>query len=93
MRSESITVCIPLDFTGRTVQNLVYKIQNLKSYIYITTVDKNINMKSIIGVLSLHLKKNDIVRITCYNDKLDIIQSDISFIENQISELINNESN
>lgn len=56
------------NLNGRDVQNTVYKLQNINSGIYIANIDRQVNAKSIIGVLSLHLQVGDIIRITLLNN-------------------------
>lgn len=57
------TVKLAGNMTSGTASNFVYDISNFKSDIYISTLDRNINAKSLLGVLSLSLRSTDIIRI------------------------------
>lgn len=53
---------------GRQASNLVYRLSEVDGSITIIKGDRMINAKSIIGLLSLDLKKNDLVEISCDAD-------------------------
>lgn len=82
------TMTAPVDFASRFVGNFTQNIVALKSSPYISTIDKNINAKSILGLLSADIRKGDIIRIqTISNASYEQAESDL----NLITELINNE--
>lgn len=67
------------DVCSRQAANLVFRLSDLKGYVYIIKDNRMINAKSIIGVLSLGLKKGDIVEISCKEDiyKIDEIFKEV----------------
>lgn len=82
------TMTAPVDFASRFVGNFTQNIVALKSSPYISTIDKNINAKSILGLLSADIRKGDIIKIqTINNTSSEQAESDL----NLIVELINNE--
>jgi phosphotransferase system HPr-like phosphotransfer protein len=52
-------VSAPCDFNSRFVANFVHSILEMKSFPYIATLDKIVNAKSILGLLSADIKKTD----------------------------------
>ncbi len=76
MNCVSSFIELDSNITGRDIQHMVYKIQQLKSSIYFTTLDRNVNAKSLIGVLSLDLKKNTRLRVNVYNDDKELAESE-----------------
>lgn len=54
--SEKI-VSAPCDFNSRFVTNLVHSLLEMKSSPYIATIDKVVNAKSILGLLSADIRK------------------------------------
>lgn len=77
----SKTISSPCDFNSKFVRNFVGAIVAMKSTPYIATIDRNINAKSILGLLSADIKKGDDIYIQCVDnydeqqtkDDLDII--------------------
>lgn len=52
------------DIIGRIATNFVFKINEIKGSIYIINTNKlSCNAKSLIGILSLHLKKGEEVEV------------------------------
>lgn len=52
------------DIIGRIATNFVFKINEIKGSIYITNTNKlSCNAKSLIGVLSLHMKKGEEIEV------------------------------
>lgn len=75
------TMLAPMDFNSRVVGNLVQSIVALKSTPYVSTTDRNINAKSIIGLLSADIKKNDKINIRTINTKdYEQAKSDLDFV-------------
>lgn len=82
------TITTPVDFTSRFVGNFNQNIVALKSTPYITTMDKNINAKSILGLLSADIQKGDIIKVqTISNISYEQAESDLKVVAG----LINNE--
>ena len=67
MFMSETNITLPNDFNTRFIKNLTYNISELKSSLYITTLDKNVNAKSRLGLLGLGLKKDSKVRICACN--------------------------
>lgn len=73
--------------TGRNAHKIVYATQELKSAIYFKKDNRCINVKSLIGLLSLGIKKNDIITVNFYADDENIINSDIDNIKKIIQDI------
>ena len=65
----SDTIKCSKDFNERNVQNFVAETEKLNSLIYLETKkdERRINGKSILGILSLKLKKGDEFKIILFN--------------------------
>lgn len=86
MFKSELQITIDKQLTGRLVHQIVYYISELKSDVYISnTKGRSVNAKSIIGVLSLGIKTNDIVTINVYNN---ISQKDSDTDINKIKDFI-----
>lgn len=70
------TVTIPCDMTGRYVQHLVYKISQIPHDCYVRFDDRQVNAKSVLGILSLDLHEGDIVEFVVNSDE-DVNTEDI----------------
>ena len=92
MENSKTTVQVPCHITGRLAHRIIYKLQPIKSSIFITHNGRNINAKSLLGVLSLQLQEKDIITINCYHDNAQQTQEDIKIIE-CIFKTINEENN
>ena len=73
MFSSSKSITSLHDFDKRFVENFVYESKNVKSDVYITTIDRRVNAKSVLGLLSLSIKRDDVIRI-------DILSSDSDYV-------------
>lgn len=62
------------DITSRQAANIVYEITPVPCNIWITKENRQINAKSILGLLSLNLRKNDLVTITIDGDSNNFSQ-------------------
>lgn len=83
------TMLAPMDFKSRVVGNLVQSIVALKSTPYISTIARNINAKSMIGLLSADIKKNDKINIRTINTKdYEQAKSDLDFVVELINSSI-----
>ena len=63
MFSSSKSIATLHNFDKRFVENFVYELKNVKSDVYITTIDRRVNAKSVLGLLSLAIKQYDVIRI------------------------------
>lgn len=52
------------DINGRSAANLVYAFSEISTPIYFIKNDRMANAKSITGILSLDIKKNDIINLS-----------------------------
>lgn len=69
MFSLSKSIISNCDFDKRFVSNLVEYLNKINSNVCITTIDRRVNAKSVLGLLSLSIKRDDVIRI-------DILSSD-----------------
>ena len=60
MFSSSKSITVNYDFNKRFVSNLVELLNKINSNINIANIDRRVNAKSILGLLSLAIKKNDV---------------------------------
>lgn len=60
-----VEICLtsPTDFNSKFVRNFTQHITTLKSDLYISNIDKHVNAKSILGLLSADIKKDEIIKI------------------------------
>lgn len=77
---EERTIMSPKYFNSRFVQNFVYSIMNMKSFPYMSTVERNVNAKSVLGLLSLNIHQGDIIRIQVCNNDIEQAKKDLDFI-------------
>lgn len=78
MFSSQKGVVVKKDFTERFVKNFVHELKNIKSDVYITTIERRVNAKSVLGLLSLNIKKHDVIRIDIISDcNVEIVQEDM----------------
>ena len=88
MFNAETTMTAPVDFGSRFVGNFTQNIVALKSSPYISTIEKNVSAKSILGLLSADIRKGDTIRIQTINStSYEQAESDLKLI----TELINNE--
>lgn len=74
-------ISAPCDFNSRFVANLVQSMVGMKSTPYIATLEKNVNAKSILGLLSADIKKgNDICVQVIDNYKQEQADEDLEYI-------------
>ncbi len=55
------------DMTPRNAGNFNFYISNIESEVYFEMGDRSINAKSLLGILSLALRENDIINIKVEN--------------------------
>lgn len=84
------SIISPVDFNSRFVQNLVYEIMNIKSTPYIATLDRNVNAKSILGLLSADIRKGDSICVQIINthNQQQAVE-DLEYVLNKICGEIN----
>jgi phosphotransferase system HPr (HPr) family protein len=58
------------DLTSRNAVKLVQTLTPMKSEIYLNLGDRKVNMKSILGLLSANVKKNDEIFVEVFNDSV-----------------------
>ena len=77
------------DFNERNVQNFVVETEKLNSLIYIQTKkdERRINGKSILGILSLKLKKGDEFKIILFNTFEEELKPELDKVLDVIKEL------
>lgn len=78
--SEKV-ISAPCGFTPRFVTDFVQSIVAMKSHPYISTLDKNINAKSILGLLSANIKTGDSICVQVVNNcSKKQAEEDLSYI-------------
>lgn len=78
MFSSQKGIVVKKDFTERFVKNFVHELSKIESDVHIANVDKRVNAKSITGLLSLNIKKHDVIRIDIISDcNVEIVQEDM----------------
>lgn len=85
----SDTIVCNKDFSERNVKNFVAETEKLNSLIYLETKkdERRINGKSILGILSLKLKKGDEFKIILFNCFEEEMQPELDKILEVINEL------
>lgn len=93
MNNAKTSIQMPYTMTGRYAHRIVYFMQPIRSKVFIRHDGRNINAKSLLGLLSLQLKEKDICDIFCYGDNENEINADLQNIERFILSLTNEENN
>lgn len=87
MFSSSKSITSPHDFDQRFVSNLVQMLNKINSNINITTIDRRVNAKSVLGLLSLSIKQDDVIRIDILSsESAEKAQDDL----HKVLEILNN---
>ena len=81
MIQESVT--LTRDIGGRQAANFVYAVSQYPCNLWITKEGKRVNGKSILGLLSAKLMKDDAVIISFDTDNCDIVNRIIGEINNK----------
>lgn len=69
MFERNVTIPSPVDFGRRNIHNFVFAISNIESSIYVQTLDdRRINGKSILGLLSINISKDTLVKFIIHNN-------------------------
>ena len=83
MVSESVKVNLVDDAEARPVAVLVQKASQFESKVYITSGDKKINAKSIMGMMSLGLSQDEEVAVTAEGiDEEAAVQTLVAYLKN-----------
>ena len=72
MNSANITLTLPCSFTRRNISEIVRKISDLKSNIFMVKDGRSAQMKSILGLISLCCNQGDTVQIVCMSRDSDV---------------------
>lgn len=72
MNSANITLTLPYSFTRRNISEIVRKISDLKSNIFMVKDGRSAQMKSILGLISLCCNQGDTVQIVCMSRDSDV---------------------
>ena len=87
MFSSSKSITINYDFNKRFVSNLVELLNKINSNINIANIDRRVNAKSVLGLLSLAIKKDDVIRIDVLSsESVEKAQDDL----HKVLEILNN---
>ena len=72
MNSANITLTLPYSFTRRNISEIVRKISDLKSNIFMVKDGRSAQMKSMLGLISLCCNQGDTVQIVCMSRDSDV---------------------
>ena len=87
MFSSSKSITVNYDFNKRFVSNLVELLNKINSNINIANIDRRVNAKSVLGLLSLAIKKDDVIRIDVLSsESVEKAQDDL----HKVLEILNN---
>ena len=87
MFSSSKSIISNCDFDKSFVSNLVEYLSKINSNVCITTIDRRVNAKSVLGLLSLAIKKDDVIRIDVLSsESVEKAQDDL----HKVLEILNN---
>lgn len=78
MFSSSKSIIARHDFTKRFVENFVYELNKINSDVSISNIERCANAKSVLGLLSLVIKEDDIIRIDIHSgESVEKAQDDL----------------
>lgn len=86
MNSANITLTLPCSFTRRNISEIVRKISDIKSNVFIIKGGRSVQMKSILGLISLCCNQGDTVQIVCMSRDSDV-DSDLNSVINIINSI------
>ena len=72
MNSANITLTLPYSFTRRNISEIVRKISDLKSNIFMVKDGRSAQMKSMLGLISLCCNQGDTVQVVCMSRDSDV---------------------
>jgi len=80
MEMTEVSFVVNRNFSTRFVKDFVFFLQNFKSHIYITTLDKCIPANSNVGLLSVNIKIGDTIRVSAHNRDKSQSESDLNTV-------------
>lgn len=80
------SVVIGYDFTSKNIQRYMERVVNIKEMLYIKKDNRDINAKSIIGLISANLTKGDIVDIAVFGEDY-IVDESMSVFKEMLCDL------
>lgn len=80
MNFEKIGLHCPIDLFGRKVHRFAHSISNLKSDVYIIKGEVEVNAKSLLGILSLTIRKGDNIIISCNNEDKSLAKMELNHV-------------
>ena len=67
MFTSEKSITVGYDFDMRFVKNFVHILNKIDSTVNISNIDRRANAKSVFGLLSLKIKKKDIIRVDIHS--------------------------
>ena len=87
MFSSSKSIVVMHNFDKRFTNNFVELLNKINSDINISNIDRRVNAKSVLGLLSLAIKKDDVIRIDILSsESVEKAQEDL----HKVLEILNN---
>lgn len=78
MFSSSKSITVKRNFTERFVKNFVYELGKINSDVSISNIERCANAKSSLGLLSLAIKKDNIIRVDIHSgESVEKAQDDL----------------
>ena len=78
MFTSEKSITVGYDFDMRFVKNFVHILNKIDSTVNISNIDRRANAKSVLGLLSLKIKKKDIIRVDIHsNESVEKAQEDL----------------
>lgn len=84
MNMTEISIVSKNDFNTRFVLNFVYFLQDIKSHVYVITLERCVSASSPIALLNENIKENDVIRISVHNNDIEKAESDLKRIINYL---------
>lgn len=81
MEITEIEISLPCSLAGRNVNRVVQNVNKLKSNVYLTKNERVVNMKSILGILSVGCNQGDKVKIACLNKEKSEADEDMNIVK------------
>ena len=81
MESSEFEMILPVSLSGRIVNKIVQGTNNLKSSVYLVKNNRNVNLKSILGILSADCCAGDTVTVICLSNDKSVAEQDRQFVE------------
>lgn len=80
MNFEKKEIACPVSLLGRTAHKFSDKITNIKSEFYMIKDGREVNGKSLLGLLSAQIRVGDIVTICCNNEDKELALFELTHI-------------